>query len=675
MRRFLIIIVLVCFNIAYSQQNDIDSLKNLLLEKVDESDKLNIYKELTDKIVKADILNENIDIVKDYYNLSTKTENYNYIHDVSIHLTEYYMANNDSLDSYNYGKKSLIASKKTKDISNILLSANQLGRAYDHFRNFKKAIEYYKLGLNHYNENKTGDTLRIIPQLYFNLSDAFYSINKNNEAIEAMLDGVKYAYTINDKSSVSSGYYFLAWRYMYLGNNIKADEYFKKSLKEAELDNNQLYIDRIHHGLGLNYSRMGDYKEAIHHDSLALKSYKNKGNKLIVFDILNNMTVAFTQMEDYKNAIRTAEQALSDNKGINKLYINAMKQSLIKSYVNTLDYDKAEKYLSEVLADTINPKSINVDIKISALEFLSFFREREGNYRDALKYYKQQKKLSDSLYIEKRNANFADIETKYQTEKKEKENLRLKSENAQQALLTQKANTQKWGFLIGLIVVLLAFVLIWRRYKAESKAKKIISDQKDTIETLQKDLHHRVKNNLSVIDAFIDELKDDVDDKTMLSKLSELQNRVLSINEVHAQLYKSTDVTSVGIKNYIDSIAENVASIFDKPNIKIENKVSEHLQLDPSRSSLMGLIVNEFVTNSFKYAFKDTGKIEIDISEDKDHLTIKLADNGKGLPENFNLETVTSYGFRIMKLLAKQLEGTFNFKNNHGLELNIQFPK
>ncbi len=660
---------------SFSQQIDIDSLKTLINENSDESEKIRIYQILTDELLKQKTADENVTLIEEYFELLKMKQDYTQLHKVSINLAEIYMAKNDSVKSYKYCQESLNISKKTKNVSHFLLSASQTGRAYDHFRNYSEAIKYYKLGLDQATNLKTDVTLVIMPQLYFNLSDAYFSINENENAISAILEGVDYAYKINDRSSVSSGYYSLAWRYIYLDNNKKADEYFLKSLNVAKIDSNQTNINRVYHGLGLNYSRLGNYEKALHYDSLALKAYSNQGNILLEFDILNNMIVAFSKMGDHENTISTAKEVLKKEGSVDKIYINAVKLSLIKSYFATSKYNLAELYLDEVLRDTINSKNFNIDIKIASFDLLSSLEENKRNYKKALKYFKKFKRLSDSLNTKKRESNFADIETKYQTEKKEKENLVLKAENAEQALLTEKANTQKWLFAVGALAIGVIAFLIWRRYKSELRAKRTIQKQKETIEVLQKDLHHRVKNNLSIIDAFIDELKDDLIDEKLILKLSELQNRVLSINEVHAQLYKSTDATKVEVKKYVDSIASNIASTFSNPNVEIKNNISDKLRLDPSKSSLMGLIINEFVTNSFKYAFEDKGEIEIKIEEAPDQIDIKLSDNGKGLPENFDLDKISSYGFRIMKLLSLQLQGSFDFKSANGLRIDINFPK
>jgi len=195
------------------------------------------------------------------------------------------------------------------------------------------------------------------------------------------------------------------------------------------------------------------------------------------------------------------------------------------------------------------------------------------------------------------------------------------------------------------------------------------------IEELQKELHHRVKNNLNIIDAFVDEIKDDYEDSELEDKLEELQNRIASINEVHTQLYQSTDITNVNLKKYIESLANNVASTYDNKNVSVSQQINKDLKLQADKSSVLGLIINEFLTNSYKYAFDDEGEIKVNMNETEEDYVLKLSDNGKGLPKDFDINMVGSYGLRIMKLLSRQLKGTFDIKNNNGVELNIQFPK
>jgi two-component sensor histidine kinase len=169
-------------------------------------------------------------------------------------------------------------------------------------------------------------------------------------------------------------------------------------------------------------------------------------------------------------------------------------------------------------------------------------------------------RIVDSLYAKNDISKVVETEEKYQNEKKEKENLQLRTENAEQELATAKANKEKWLYAFSFIGSLIALGIFFYFYK---KTKK----QKEVIESLQKELHHRVKNNLSIIDTFIEVAKEEFEDNKFSIKLTELQNRINSINEVHQQLYKNEDVTSLNLRKYIDTLANNVAASFSNKNI------------------------------------------------------------------------------------------------------------
>jgi two-component sensor histidine kinase len=222
---------------------------------------------------------------------------------------------------------------------------------------------------------------------------------------------------------------------------------------------------------------------------------------------------------------------------------------------------------------------------------------------------------------------------------------------------------------ISVVLILIICIVLFLTFK---KTKK----QKEVIESLQKELHHRVKNNLSIIDTFIEVAKEEFEDGRFSKKLSELQNRINSINEVHLQLYKNEDVTSLNLRKYIDTLANNVADSFSNKNIEIEKSIQEKLNLHADKSFPVGLIVNEFLTNSYKYAFgTNTGIVKIEMQESRETYQLSLSDNGKGLPENFDIENSESFGLRIIKLLAEQLNGNFELTSNNGVSLTIKFPK
>jgi two-component sensor histidine kinase len=264
----------------------------------------------------------------------------------------------------------------------------------------------------------------------------------------------------------------------------------------------------------------------------------------------------------------------------------------------------------------------------------------------------------DSLYKQALQNKMLDIETKYQTEKKEKENLQLKADKEVQA-----GQMKLLGGGIGALLLSLGiFTFYYRRNKK----------QKDKIEALQKELHHRIDNNLAIIDGFIDKSMEGVEDKAVLENLGELQSRVGSINEVHRLLYQDNDVTALNLNKYMHALASHVQNIYKRDQVKINISCAENLVIDTNKSVHFGLIVNEFLTNSYKYAFAGVQHpiIDLVIEQNAKGISLNIKDNGIG----FEADSIhkNAYGTRIMELLANKLHASYSLSGNDGTVLHLQ---
>ena len=191
----------------------------------------------------------------------------------------------------------------------------------------------------------------------------------------------------------------------------------------------------------------------------------------------------------------------------------------------------------------------------------------------------------------------------------------------------------------------------------------------DQKETLLQELNHRVKNSMQTIVSFIRLQIDTLDNTTNINLLQDVERRVLAINHLYALLHTRTNISSVYAYEFFSLIADDIERIFQKENIKI--RIETTLKLPSKVAVYCGLIVNEAITNSFKYAFDDTqeGLIEISfIKEDaRYHLTIK--DNGQGYDKD---RTVDGFGLFIMqKLAVEQLNGQWVRASDRGSLIEI----
>ncbi len=148
------------------------------------------------------------------------------------------------------------------------------------------------------------------------------------------------------------------------------------------------------------------------------------------------------------------------------------------------------------------------------------------------------------------------------------------------------------------------------------------------------------------------------DDKEVRRILDECQARIQSVALVHHNLYDVEDATKVNFKVFLNEMFIELFSMFegDVSHIEFLMKV-ENIKIDMKTSVFLGLIINELITNSFKYAFNDgeDGLIEVELTESQDRFEMNYADNGKGFPENFEFSKSSGFGFRLINILLKQL--------------------
>ena len=197
-------------------------------------------------------------------------------------------------------------------------------------------------------------------------------------------------------------------------------------------------------------------------------------------------------------------------------------------------------------------------------------------------------------------------------------------------------------------------------------------------EQLLREIHHRVKNNLQIISSLLSLQSENVKDKKFLSLIRESRNRIKSMALVHEMLYTTTDLSHVKLKNYIKSLWESIYDSYRRPKMVIsfkENILSD-ARFEIDRMIPLGLILNEIISNSLKYAFKkNTGEIRIDFQYDKRKKkhTITVSDNGAGLPKGFNHKKDSNLGMQLIFMLAEQLNGQVTLSSKKGTSYKIEF--
>ena len=554
-----------------------------------------------------------------------------------------------------------------------------------------KILEMYK-SINFKNLHYTYNLIANVNRMKGDLNQALYYSILCLESMEQTKDTVSACYFYGDIARI----------YFDLGNKIKSIEYYKKSLEKWKQEH--------HPNFALYFAA-----------SYIIKDLIEKKRPIEGLELINNLSreikpITLIQYACIAQCFAYCYDALNKEDQAEKYYLEALgwyekanmdfevsqkaEYEIAKFYLKHQAYTKAEKHLQNVLS--FNPQKNSLST-LRDVEMMFFQVDSAAhNYESAIDHLRQHKILNDSIFKESRIRQIEELEIKYETEKKEQE-LKLQERNVQ--LLTEKGKLQNvqlaqarfnrnvtLGIILLLLVILaLLFYQFWSKQKnnkqleeqqslisTKNKILESLLSEKDKLlvekEWLLKEIHHRVKNNLQIVMSLLNSQSAYLQNEVALSALHESQNRMRSMSLIHQKLYQSENVTLINMAEYIRELVEYL-----KDSFKSTRKIQFQFELDPietdvSQAVPLGLILNEGITNAIKYAFPEVNEGIIHIS--LLHLTdssfrLVIADNGIGLPENFDLDKSQSLGMSLIKGLSKQLGGKINFRSMNGLTISI----
>lgn len=211
--------------------------------------------------------------------------------------------------------------------------------------------------------------------------------------------------------------------------------------------------------------------------------------------------------------------------------------------------------------------------------------------------------------------------------------------------------------------------------KMNQELQKSIAEK----DILLKEIHHRVKNNMQIISSLLNMQERRTKDKDMIYILQQSRSRIHTMALVHEFLYLGENLAYINVSQYIKRLVEDIRDLYCSTNTHLTIDLNvENLTFSTNRCIQLGMILHELCVNSLKYAFKEDrdNKLSIDIKTNNDLIEFKLKDNGEEITFIDNIECSDSIGTQlIFSIVEDQLDGKIEFKNNNGLECNIEFPK
>jgi two-component sensor histidine kinase len=196
-------------------------------------------------------------------------------------------------------------------------------------------------------------------------------------------------------------------------------------------------------------------------------------------------------------------------------------------------------------------------------------------------------------------------------------------------------------------------------------------------EFLLKEIHHRVKNNLQIVSSLLSLQLGKIGSPEYQEMVNDSRNRINSMSLVHEMLYASKDLSRIEIGEYIRRLSDSIKRSFERPNstITFHYDIQSGLFFDVDKMISLGLILNEIICNSMKYAFpRSYGSIRVSLHTDEEQgYRLFACDDGVGLPSNFNPETDANLGIQLIQILVEQIEGHLEIKKDTGTAFLIFF--
>lgn len=199
------------------------------------------------------------------------------------------------------------------------------------------------------------------------------------------------------------------------------------------------------------------------------------------------------------------------------------------------------------------------------------------------------------------------------------------------------------------------------------------------IQILIKEIHHRVKNNMQIISSLLNMQRNDQKNDSVAAALDESKRRIQSMALVHQKLYETEDLSHIKVKEYIEQLVDSVESTLTQNTIAPIKHIEVPVDLVFNIDTMipLGLILNELITNSYKYAFQKDKEniISVSITQKESFFHLIYSDNGTGIPENIDFKNSGTLGLELIHILTEQLEGKIEYKKTNLSSFIIEFKK
>jgi two-component system, sensor histidine kinase PdtaS len=541
-----------------------------------------------------------------------------------------------------------------------------LALAYYYHGQYDSAILFNESALSNYEENNKREG---VARSLINNGIFQKKLSNYKQAVEYYYKAATLYEQLRLDEPLSSCWNSMANCYSAMEEWNKALMFNRKALAIRIKLQDERLIAQSMNNIGDVFRAVGQYDSATHYLTASFDYKKNDKDSSSLILLLQNLGYTYFKQKEFNKAEALYERAINISEAYGHREETALGYNdLAELFISQGIYDRAAQALDKSATMAIEMKTPEILKDNYKLRYI--MHEKRSQWNEALHYRDKYDVLKDSLFTLEMNKSIAELEIKYQTEQREKDinALKLRSQ-LQQENAAQQA-TIIYTLAGGALLLLSLAVLAYSRYRLKNKANKRIN-------MLMREMHHRVKNNLQMLSGLFSWQASLTEDVQAKIAIRDSEVRVEAMNLLHQSLYLKEDITQVNMVEFMDKLVENLKVFYDYKAVELSCHVN-NIHLDADKAIPIGLIVNELVSNAYKYAFQDKkGIIQVRLDVDQSgYLVLIVKDNGKPLDsETAQSSRPKAFGLSMVSILAAQLQAemssTYDGGTCHRLRLKV----
>jgi PAS domain S-box-containing protein len=601
--------------------------------------------------------------------LSLKQHNQQQEEGLFRHIGILYSRQNKFTEALYYFEKSIRLNIRTGMLFNIGSLYTMIAHIFELREDYSSALNYNKLALTYRLLNNHDEQ---IASSYINIGVTYLKMGQLDNALNYINKGIAEASLFNPRKNnlLETGYENLYKLYKMKNNSALALENYKKftiyrdSVREGT-DKQLISILETNHFIKEKEQETADLKGENFIQKLEMKNRGLLELLLMALFLLTSTFVVYIQQLLVKS--RKAKKVAEDK---NDQLQDEIKEQTIQNEELT-KREEEYRFLAYHTADLVTLMDSNFKclfISPSSELLLGYLPDELLNMMDYRDLIHPDSRKSFDVEFESMLEYHAATRFLYQVIQKDGTILWVES-NINPIFNPSTGKLQ-------------AILSITRDVSSQIEEEQALMESAKQKDMLIREVHHRVKNNLAILTSLVNMQKSEFTDHKTLDVFSDLQFRVRAMALVHEELYKSRNIEFMSVGEYLSKLVGIVSSAFTTSKVKVHQDFQDEI-LNVKITLPLGLIVNELMTNAFKYAFPDHGEGNIWVTFKKEpnsnnskiesrRLTVR--DDGQGLPNDFDFSKQSSMGSQIISLLVRQLEAKLIIDGTNGASFSIILP-